>query len=99
MVLIDLRNHGNSASLTNLKPPHDIFAAAKDVADLIEGESWSTPDAMIAHSLGGKVVLEFAKKAATGAYGALKPPKQVWTTDHCQEKGWIWIVPKVSIMK
>lgn len=77
MVLIDLRNHGNSASLPHLDPPHDIPAAARDVADLIEGEGWASPDAMIAHSLGGKVVLEFAKKAAMGAYGALKPPKQV----------------------
>jgi len=77
MVLIDLRNHGNSASLSNLKPPHDIPSSARDVADLIHGEGWDSPDAMISHSLGGKVALEFAKKAATGAYGALKPPKQV----------------------
>jgi pimeloyl-ACP methyl ester carboxylesterase len=77
MVLVDLRNHGNSASLPNLKPPHDIPAAARDVADLIQGEGWGSPDAMIAHSLGGKVVLEYAQKAETGSYGVLKPPKQV----------------------
>lgn len=75
--MIDLRNHGNSASLSNLNPPHDIPAAARDVANLIKGEGWDSPDAMIAHSLGGKVVLEFAKKAASGTYGAVKPPKQV----------------------
>lgn len=75
--MIDLRNHGHSASLSNLKLPHDIPAAARDVADLIQGEGWDAPDAMIAHSLGGKVVLEFAQKAATGSYGAVKPPKQV----------------------
>lgn len=81
MVLVDLRNHGNSASLPNLKPPHDIPAAARDVADLIQGEGWGSPDAMIAHSLGGKVVLEYAQKAATGSYGVLKPPKQLWVLD------------------
>ena len=77
MILIDLRNHGHSASLSNLKPPHDIPAAARDVADLIKGEGWDSPDAMIAHSLGGKVALEFVQKAGAGSYGAVKPPKQV----------------------
>lgn len=77
MVLVDLRNHGQSASLPAFKPPHDIPAAARDIADLIKAEGWGTPDAMIAHSLGGKVVLEFAQKAAAGSYNAISLPKQV----------------------
>lgn len=81
MVLIDLRNHGNSANLPILRPPHNISAAARDVADLIKSESWDAPDAMIAHSLGGKVVLEFAQKAAMGSYGVVNPPKQLWILD------------------
>ena len=77
MVLVDLRNHGQSASLPAFTPPHDIPAAARDIADLIKAEGWGTPDAMIAHSLGGKVVLEFAQKAAAGFYNAISLPKQV----------------------
>ena len=76
MVLIDQRNHGASASLP-VTAPHDIPAAAKDMADLLKAEGWDMPNVMIAHSLGGKVVLDFLQKAAAGSYGSVVLPKQV----------------------
>lgn len=76
MVLIDQRNHGASASLP-VTAPHDIPAAAKDLADLLKANGWDMPNVMIAHSLGGKVVLDFLQNAAAGSYGSVVLPKQV----------------------
>ncbi|CAM6017838.1 unnamed protein product [Sphagnum balticum] len=82
MVLVDLRNHGNSARLPGFIPPHDIPAAARDLAELVQAQGWEWPDVLIAHSLGGKVVLDFTQNAAAGSYGpAVLLPKQVWVLD------------------
>ena len=35
MLLVDLRNHGHSSALHQLRPPHSIQAAAEDVVKLI----------------------------------------------------------------
>ncbi|CAK9174902.1 unnamed protein product [Ilex paraguariensis] len=82
MVLVDLRNHGNSAELEGLNPPHDMVNAAKDLADLVKSQGWACPDVVIGHSMGGKVALQFADSCARGEFGQLiQLPKQLWILD------------------
>ncbi|TYI32773.1 hypothetical protein ES332_A04G086600v1 [Gossypium tomentosum] len=82
MVLVDLRNHGNSAEMEGLGPPHDLLNAAKDLGNLINSKGWDSPDVVIGHSMGGKVALQFAKSCGNRDYGEnVKLPKQLWVLD------------------
>lgn len=82
IVCIDLRNHGRSAEIKELLPPHDMANAAKDVADLVKARGWDWPDVVIGHSMGGKVALQFAQSCARGDFGQSIPlPKQLWVLD------------------
>ncbi|KAG8501153.1 hypothetical protein CXB51_003232 [Gossypium anomalum] len=82
MVLVDLRNHGNSAEMEGLDPPHDLVNAAKDLGNLITSKGWDSPDVVIGHSMGGKVALQFAKSCGNRDYGEnVKLPKQLWVLD------------------
>ncbi|KAF2289713.1 hypothetical protein GH714_038145 [Hevea brasiliensis] len=82
MVLVDLRNHGKSADIKGLDPPHDVFNAAKDLANLVKSHGWSWPDVVIGHSMGGKVALQFAQSCSRGDYGESAVwPKQLWALD------------------
>ncbi|XP_065857746.1 uncharacterized protein [Euphorbia lathyris] len=82
MVLVDLRNHGKSAEIKGLNPPHDMFNAAKDLSNLIKSQGWNWPDVVIGHSMGGKVALQFAQSCAGGDYGeSVALPKQLWILD------------------
>lgn len=58
-VLIDLREHGGS---TGLPGPHDLPAAAADVRGLV-GSLGITAPAILGHSFGGKVALQYASQA------------------------------------
>lgn len=51
-VLVDLRNHGGSRE--GFSPPHSIAACARDLAGI-------EANAVLGHSFGGKVALEFSK--------------------------------------
>lgn len=74
---MDLRNHGNSAEMEGLDPPHDLVNAAKDLGNLINSKGWESPDVVIGHSMGGKVALQFAKSCGNRDYGEnVKLPKQ-----------------------
>jgi pimeloyl-ACP methyl ester carboxylesterase len=53
-VLVDLRLHGDSA--TGFEPPHTVRAAAGDVLTLVSALPGPV-EALVGHSLGGKVVL------------------------------------------
>lgn len=76
---MDQRNHGRSAEVEGLCPPHDIVNAAQDLASLVKSEGWAWPDVVMGHSLGGKVALQFAESCARGAYGeSAALPKQVF---------------------
>ncbi|MBA0809452.1 hypothetical protein Gohar_025103 [Gossypium harknessii] len=82
MVLVDLRNHGKSAEMEGLDPPHDLVNAAKDLGNLINSKGWESPDVVIGHSMGGKVALQFAKGCGNRDYGEnVKLPKQLWVLD------------------
>lgn len=82
LVLVDLRNHGQSAGLEGFDPPHDISSAAKDVANLVKAEKWDSPYVVIGHSMGGKVALDFAESCSRGDYGeSFVLPKQLWVLD------------------
>ncbi|KAJ0787997.1 putative serine aminopeptidase, S33, alpha/Beta hydrolase [Helianthus annuus] len=80
MVLVDLRNHGQSAGVSGLHPPHDIVNAANDLASLVKVHGWKWPDVVLGHSMGSKVALQFALSCARGDYGGSATlPKQVFS--------------------
>lgn len=82
MVLADLRNHGRSAGIKGLDPPHSMANAARDLANLVKSHEWEWPDVVIGHSMGGKVALDFAASVARGDYGeSAVLPKQLWVLD------------------
>uniref|UniRef100_A0A0D9V834 AB hydrolase-1 domain-containing protein n=1 Tax=Leersia perrieri TaxID=77586 RepID=A0A0D9V834_9ORYZ len=82
MVLVDLRNHGRSAGIKGLNPPHDMSSAARDLADLVKARGWAWPDVVVGHSMGGKVALDFAESCSRGEYGdSADLPKQLWVLD------------------
>lgn len=74
-VLVDLRNHGNSKGFD---PPHSIALAAHDVRTLVRHLAVTQSrarshapfrvDAVIGHSLGGKVALELANQPNPVSY-------------------------------
>lgn len=59
-VLVDLRLHGDSQ---NVPPPHTVHAAAEDVRALVSSLPGPVP-AVLAHSFGGKVALDYARTAS-----------------------------------
>ena len=78
--MVDLRNHGKSAEIEGLDPPHDMINAAKDLGNLVNSRGWNWPDVVIGHSMGGKVALQFAQSCANTDYSEnVKVPKQVST--------------------
>ncbi|KAF3441632.1 hypothetical protein FNV43_RR15547 [Rhamnella rubrinervis] len=82
MVLVDLRNHGHSAEIKGLSPPHDLTNAAQDLANLVKSQGWAWPNVVIGHSMGGKISLQFAESCARGDYGeSAILPKQLWVLD------------------
>lgn len=58
VVLVDLREHGGSRGFA---PPHTLAAAAEDVHELARALGVHT-DAILGHSFGGKVALEYARR-------------------------------------
>eukprot|EP00258_Populus_trichocarpa_P027861 XP_024443880.1 uncharacterized protein LOC18106194 [Populus trichocarpa] len=82
MVLVDMRNHGKSVDIEGLDPPHNMFNAAMDVANLVKEKGKEWPDVVIGHSMGGKVALQFAESCTRGDYGhSVSFPKQLWVLD------------------
>lgn len=75
-VLIDLRLHGRS---TDAAPPHTIEAAAADLQALA-AELGAEPEAVLGHSFGGKVALQYLEQAAVA-------PRQVWVFDSTPDAG------------
>lgn len=69
-VLVDLREHGDSKGFP---PPHTLEAAAGDLYELAESLD-IFPDALLGHSFGGKVALQYARDHP----GSLR---QVWVVD------------------
>lgn len=70
VVLVDLRNHGESHGAP---PPHDLHACARDVGALAAhlGEE---PSVVVGHSFGGKVALVYAREQASEL-------REVWVLD------------------
>lgn len=76
-LLLDLRNHGKSAAL-NLKPPHTLAAAARDVIHLFQqATGGAAPAVLVGHSMGGKTALEVVRQLALQHAPPLGQPKQV----------------------
>lgn len=74
-LLVDLRCHGDSASIK--KPgPHTVASAALDVLKLV-GQLRLTPRVLVGHSFGGKVALSMVDQAAK----PLARPVRVWVLD------------------
>lgn len=74
-LLVDLRCHGDSASIK--KPgPHTVASTALDVLKLV-GQLRLTPRVLVGHSFGGKVALSMVDQAAK----PLARPVRVWVLD------------------
>lgn len=77
VLLVDLRCHGDSASLSSLLPgEHSVNSAAFDVIALLR-RLRLFPHVLIGHSFGGKVVMSMTQQ-----FGKVLPrPVQVWVLD------------------
>lgn len=74
-LLVDLRCHGDSASLKK-RGPHTVASTAFDVLKLV-GQLRLTPRILIGHSFGGKVALSMVEQAAK----PLARPVRAWVLD------------------
>ncbi|CAN7008860.1 unnamed protein product [Brassica rapa subsp. trilocularis] len=74
-LLVDLRCHGDSASLKK-RGPHSVASTASDVLKLV-GQLRLTPRVLVGHSFGGKVVLSMVEQAAK----PLPRPVRAWVLD------------------
>lgn len=80
-LLVDLRNHGRSTRAAALPPPHDLRCAARDVVRLMAAAlGGRPPEALIAHSLGGKTALEVVRQLALPG-APMDQPRHVWVLD------------------
>lgn len=76
VLLVDLRCHGDSASLEDLDPPHSVHTAAADILEVLRTLKLF-PHTLIGHSFGGKVVMAMVQE-----FGRRLPrPVQVWVLD------------------
>lgn len=76
--LVDLREHGRSQSF---EPPHTVEAAARDLLGLAR-ETELNVRAVVGHSFGGKVALEFVRIAWEEGEAL---PAQIWVVDSTPE--------------
>lgn len=74
-LLVDLRCHGDSASIKK-RGPHTVASTARDVLKLV-AQLRITPRVLVGHSFGGKVVLSMVEQAAK----PLARPVRVWVLD------------------
>ncbi|KAL5559852.1 hypothetical protein UlMin_036063 [Ulmus minor] len=74
-LLVDLRCHGDSASIKK-RGPHTVASTARDVLNLVR-KLRITPRVLVGHSFGGKVVLSMVQQAAK----PLARPVKVWVLD------------------
>ncbi|XP_027915188.1 abhydrolase domain-containing protein C22H12.03-like [Vigna unguiculata] len=74
-LLVDLRCHGDSASMKKTGP-HTVASAASDVLKLVR-DLRITPRVLVGHSFGGKVVLSMVDQAAK----PLARPVRAWVLD------------------
>ncbi|XP_027912070.1 abhydrolase domain-containing protein C22H12.03-like isoform X2 [Vigna unguiculata] len=74
-LLVDLRCHGDSASMKK-RGPHTVASAASDVLKLVR-DLRITPRVLVGHSFGGKVVLSMVDQAAK----PLARPVRAWVLD------------------
>ncbi|KAK2425839.1 protein ABHD11 [Trifolium repens] len=74
-LLVDLRCHGDSASMKK-RGPHTVASAALDILKLVR-DLRITPRVLVGHSFGGKVVLSMVDQAAK----PLARPVKAWILD------------------
>ncbi|CAO2172313.1 unnamed protein product [Urochloa humidicola] len=74
-LLVDLRCHGDSASIKK-RGPHTVASTALDVLKLV-AQLRLTPRVLVGHSFGGKVALSMVEQAAK----PLARPVRVWVLD------------------
>ncbi|KAK4758462.1 hypothetical protein SAY87_019763 [Trapa incisa] len=74
-LLVDLRCHGDSASMKK-QGPHTVSSTALDVLKLV-AQLRLTPRVLVGHSFGGKVALSMVDQAAK----PLARPVRVWVLD------------------
>jgi pimeloyl-ACP methyl ester carboxylesterase len=81
-LLLDLRNHGKSARVASLHPPHSLSAAAHDVVRVWQQAlGGRPPEVLVGHSMGGKTALEVVRQLALPNAPQMGQPKHVWVLD------------------
>ena len=89
IISVDLRGHGETSASrsesrrrVDFPPPHSLASCAEDVAETLS-HLGVRAEAVIGHSLGGKVALAFLELCREGApaFPALVAPRQTWVLD------------------
>ncbi|CAI7883739.1 unnamed protein product [Closterium sp. NIES-54] len=78
-LLVDLRHHAQSAARQFLQPD-DMSNAAADLARLVADVAGGRADVVIGHSMGGKIALEYVRRARAGELPVMLP-QQLWVLD------------------
>ncbi|PNY15028.1 esterase/lipase [Trifolium pratense] len=84
-LLVDLRCHGDSASMKK-RGPHTVASAALDVLKLVR-DLRITPRVLVGHSFGGKVVLSMVDQAAKPLARPVRKCRQVDPKDSVRNVG------------
>jgi len=79
--MVDLRGHGDS---TGFPPPHTVRAAACDLLRTARAAG-GTPDAVLGHSFGGKVAMEYLRVTAKADADGSLAPSALWIVDSTPE--------------
>ena len=98
-LIVDIRGHGNSSSTSSFPPPHNFHTCAQDIFDTLQTLGLlgnRSPTAVVGHSLGGRLALQYAhnvvlsskqqqqqqqQQSSSSSELALHPPKQIWVLD------------------
>ncbi|GJP48816.1 hypothetical protein CLOM_g8096 [Closterium sp. NIES-68] len=78
-LLVDLRHHAQSAA-RQFPQPDDMSHAAADLARLVADVAGGRADVVIGHSMGGKIALEYVRRAGAGELPVMLP-QQLWVLD------------------
>eukprot|EP01125_Pyxidicula_operculata_P000687 TRINITY_DN1065_c1_g4_i2.p1 TRINITY_DN1065_c1_g4~~TRINITY_DN1065_c1_g4_i2.p1 ORF type:complete len:330 (-),score=86.53 TRINITY_DN1065_c1_g4_i2:26-1015(-) len=84
-LLVDLRNHGDSSTVS-FPAPHSMANSANDIVQLLQYINMTSPtpirpDAIIGHSLGSKVAWKFVEQVYKEEEYWKYKPKQLWLLD------------------
>mmetsp|Transcript_25206 Transcript_25206/g.52054 ORF Transcript_25206/g.52054 Transcript_25206/m.52054 type:complete len:431 (+) Transcript_25206:72-1364(+) len=82
-LIMDIRGHGNSSS--PFPSPHNFHTCTEDIFETLQSLELTgdrSPTAIVGHSLGGRLALQYAHALSTDSVQSkLQAPKQTWVLD------------------